>query len=209
MSEATHLNQLRKIGTIWTFDLNDPIPLLPAKIAIDFRRAGSDLSQALAEELHGVMVSEILERFKSGRRCYTAWVGAQLAACGWVSFLDEYVGELDVRLRLLPGEAYIWDCVTRPAMRGQHVYTSLLGFILARLQLDGLHRAWIGADIENVASQSGIHLAGFQPVADMVVRTDTRSARLQVQGRADAPKALVAAAHRLYLGDRDRVLLRT
>src|SRR3989304_5586640 len=79
-------------------------------------------------------------------------------------------GLLTLRLRLLPGEAYIWDCVTLPAFRQNYLYSALLVFILGELRSGKLCRVWIGADLEDVASQRGIARAGFKPVADLVVR---------------------------------------
>ena len=69
----------------------------------------------------------------------------------------------------MPGEAYIWDCATLPAYRRLRLYTALLVHIVEQLYAEGLCRVWIGADAENRASQSGMALAGFQPVADLVV----------------------------------------
>ena len=86
-------------------------------------------------------------RFETGRHCYTAWVAGVLAAYGWVSFEEEFIGELGLRLKLLPGEAYIWDCVTLPAYRQNHLYSALLGYMLDELRAGPLCRVWIGADL--------------------------------------------------------------
>ena len=36
---------------------------------------------------------------------------------GWVNFVEEHTGELNLRIQLLPGEGYLWDCATIPAFR--------------------------------------------------------------------------------------------
>ena len=57
------------------------------------------------------------QRLASGKRCYVAQVEGALAAYGWVSWHEEEIGEIGLRLHLMPGEAYIWDCATAPAYR--------------------------------------------------------------------------------------------
>jgi GNAT superfamily N-acetyltransferase len=151
--------------------------------------------------------AEILERFGSGRRCYAAWVAGQLAAYGWVSFDQEFIGELSLRLSLVPGEAYIWDCATLPAFRRRGLYSALLVHILGELRAEPLCRVWIGADAENVPSQRGMARAGFRPVADLVMSGASASRLMWVQGRPGVPPGLVAEARRAFLENRDQAWL--
>jgi ribosomal protein S18 acetylase RimI-like enzyme len=150
---------------------------------------------------------EILLRFETGRRCYAAWVEGQLAAYGWVSFDEEFIGELSLCLRLLPGEAYIWDCATLPAFRRRRLYSALLVHILGVLQAEPLCRVWIGADLDNEASQRGIARAGFRAVADLVMARASARRLVWVQGRTGVPAGLIAEARRAFLDDRDQVWL--
>jgi hypothetical protein len=124
-----------------------------------------------------------------------------------LSFEEEYIGELNLRLRLLSGEAYIWDCVTMPAFRQQRLYSGLLGYIVAELGAENLCRVWIGADLENLPSQRGIARAGFRPVADMVVARVLAMRLVWVQGRPGVPESLIAEARRAFLDNRDKVWL--
>jgi ribosomal protein S18 acetylase RimI-like enzyme len=114
------------------------------------------------------------------------------------------VGELDLTLTLLPGEAYIWDCVTLPDFRRQGLFTSLLTYINEDLRREGYERVWIGADRDNPGSQRGIDRAGFQRIADLgIAPGDSVPARdyivLPYEG---VSPALVAAARRVYLEKR-------
>ena len=124
-----------------------------------------------------------------------------------MSFNEEYVGELNLRLTLLPGEAYIWDCATLPAFRRNYLYGALLVYILGELRSENLCRVWIGADFDNVASQRGIARAGFQQVADLVVARVLALRSVWVQGRPNVPDGLVAEARRAFLNNRDKVWL--
>ncbi len=169
----------------------------------DPRRAGT----IWMLNLGGDTSREILKRFETGRRCYAAWVEDEIAAYGWVSFDEEFIGELKLRIKLLEGEAYIWDCVTLPAFRQRHLYSALLVHIIRELQAEGLCRVWIGSDLENIVSQRGIARAGFHHVADLVVERVLALRMVWVQGQPDVPDPLVAEARRAFLNDRDKVWL--
>lgn len=197
----------RKEGAIWVMDLNEPAPSVPPLIAAAFRQVGPECLPALADAVGAGADAEIMKRFSTGRRCYTAWVGSQLAAYGWVSFQEEYIGELNLWIHLQRGEAYIWDCVTLPAFRSQHLYSALLSYMLAELRMEPLHRVWIGANLDNQPSQKGIARAGFQAVADMVIARVLAMRLVWVAGRPDVPEDLVAEARRVFLDNRDKVWL--
>jgi len=194
-------------GTIWALNLDEPAPVITPLVAATFRQVGSESALAVGTALGGDTTGEVLRRFETGRRCYTVWVEGALAAYGWVSINEEYVGELNLRLWLLPGEAYIWDCATVPAFRRRHLYSGLLAHMVGELRAENLCRAWIGADLDNMASQLGIARAGFRHVADLVVEQVLPMRMAWVQGRPGIPDHLVAEARRVFLGNRDQIWL--
>jgi GNAT superfamily N-acetyltransferase len=198
-------NDPRHAGTIWMLNLDEPVPGVRPLIPAVFRRARPDLVPALVSAMEGVSSAGLLKRFKNGRRCYTAWVEEQIVAYGWVSFEDEHIGELNLRIKLLPGEVYIWDCATIPAFRRNHLYSALLGYIIEELRAEGLCRAWIGADLDNKPSQQGMARAGFHHVADLVVARVLAMRQVWVQGQPSVPEPIVAEARRAFLNDRDKI----
>ena len=200
-------NDPRPIGTIWVFDLDQDIALIKPTIDAAFSRVDSESIPQLSAAMDDNNSAGILKRFESGRRCHVAQVEGKLAAYGWVSLEEEFVGELSLHLTLLPGEAYIWDCVTLPAFRRNHLYSALLTYILTNLRVETLHRVWIGADLDNTPSQRGIARAGFQAVADLVLVQVAARQQIWVQGRPDVLESLVAEARRVYLNNRDKVWL--
>ncbi len=200
-------NDSRRAGTIWAMELDKTLPPIRPRLAATFRRLGPESISVLASALEGDMAAEVRKRFETGRRCYTAWVDGRLAAYGWVSFDEEFIGELSLRLRLLPGEAYIWDCATLPVYRQQGLFAALLVYIVSELQADPLCRVWIGANQENLASQRGIARAGFRRVADLVVARVLALRLVWVLGYPGVPGPVVAEARRAFLGDRDKVWL--
>jgi len=198
-------NDPRRAGTIWTLNLDEPVPVVTPLIPATFRRVGADLLPALVSAMDGVSSAGLLKRFENGRRCYAAWVENRIAAYGWVSFDDEHIGELNLRIRLLPGEVYIWDCATLHVFRRNHLYSALLSYLIGELAAEGLRRVWIGADMNNKPSQQGIARAGFHHVADLVVARVLAMRQVWVQGLPGVPEHVVSEARRAFLNDRDKV----
>jgi len=201
-------NDPRRRGTIWVLDLDKQMPSLLPRIHADFRRLTADLAPILATSTDSLPLAEITQRLKTGRQCYAAWVDDQMVAYGWVSFEYEDIGELNLRMKLLPGEAYIWDCATLPAFRGNLLYSALLVYILAQLRHQNICRVWIGADFDNVASQKGIARAGFHHVAVLAIERVLAMRQVWVTGLPGVPETMVAEARRAFLNDRDKVWLK-
>jgi GNAT superfamily N-acetyltransferase len=198
-------NDPRRAGTIWTLNMDEPVPVVKPLVPAAFRRAGPDLAPALVSAMDGVSSAGLIKRFENGRRCYIAQVEDQIASYGWVSLDDEHIGELNLRIKLLPGEVYIWDCATIPAFRRRHLYSALLGYIVAESRAEGLCRAWIGADMDNKPSQQGMARAGFHHVADLVVERVLAMRQVWVEGLPGVPEPIVAEARRAFLNDRDKI----
>jgi ribosomal protein S18 acetylase RimI-like enzyme len=181
-------------GTFWVMDLARSLASpSPARMAVQFREVGPEGAPELARAMGLARLEPLLQRFAAGRRCYAGYVegGAVLAVYGWVSFDREHIGELNLTLYLPRGTAYIWDCATLPAYRGQHLYPALLVYIAGVLREQGIERVWIGADADNEASNRGMARAGFVPVAD-VFSAPAGSTRLVLRGRSGVSAALLA-----------------
>jgi len=200
-------NDPRRAGTIWMLNLDDVIPIVTPHVHAEFRRITPDLVPALSAIRGYDASAEFLQRFKTGRQCYGAWIEGQLVAFGWVSYDDEHIGELNLRVKLLPGEVYVWDCATAPRFRGNGLYSALLSYTLSELRDQKICRVWIGADLDNVPSQKGIARAGFHHIADLVIERVLAMRQVWVTGLPDVPDAIVMEARRAFLNDRDKVWL--
>ncbi len=192
------------MGILWMLDLNGPLPAAPLpRLPAAFVHIGPQSAGELAEAMGLDDPAPVLQRLATGRQCYAGRVEGRLATYGWVSFGEEGIGELGLSIHLPEGEAYIWDCVTLPAYRGQRLYPALLAYIVRELQRAGVRRAWVGTDTDNIPSQIGVALAGFQPVLD-VVEVDShlqRSRRSESYGRPGIPEHIVEAARHALFGD--------
>jgi len=195
-------------GTFWTLDLDQPLPPGPVpRTPVVLMRAGPEVAQELARAMDLNSPALVLQRFDSGRHCYAGRIAGILVTYGWVTFDEEEIGELGLSIRLKAGEAYIWNCATLPAYRRQRLYSALLSHIIRELHLQGLHRLWIGADSDNLPSQSGMALAGFQPVGDVIISPGLTMRRVWLRGRPGVPEQLVMDLRHALFGEREEAML--
>jgi phospholipase/carboxylesterase len=195
-------------GTLWTLDLDQPLPVGPVlQVPVAFKRAGPEVAQELAQAMDLDDPAVVLQRFDNGRHCYIGRIEGTLVTYGWVTFDEEGIGELSLSIRLKAGEAYIWNCATLPEHRGQRLYPALLAHIVGELHHQGLHRVWIGTDTDNLLSQSGMALAGFQPIGDVVISRVLTMRRAWMRGRPGVPEQLVMDVRYALFGEREEVWL--
>lgn len=190
-------------GTLWALELDTPPPAPSPPTGATIGEVRPDGAAPLAAAMGLADPQVVRERFASGRRCFAVHVAGAIAAYGWVSEGMERIGELERTLRMLPGEAYIWDCATLPAFRRHGLYGALLHHIIAVLRDEGLHRLWIGASLDNAPSLRGFRSAGFRPVIRLAYLRVLGVRGLWLLRDATAPPALVTAARRALSGDRD------
>ena len=196
------------LGTLWVLDLGEPLLVGPMpRVAVIFQRVGPEAAPLLAQAMELDDPAKVLQRFTAGKRCYTGTVKGELATYGWVTFDEESIGELRLRIRLSPGEAYLWDCATLPEYRGLHLYPALLWYMINDLRSEGLQRIWIGADADNLPSQKGIVLCGFQPIIDIVLDRVLAIRMFWARECPGAPEQLVEDARRKLLGGRHEAWL--
>ena len=161
----------RHVGIFWLFKLDgltstSVFSVTPA-LPVTFRRIDLDSLSSLASVMHMEDQAPIIRRFERGKRCYAGFHGDEIVTYGWVTFDEESIGELGLTARMRKGECYIWDCATPPAHRGKRLYPALLAHILTTLAAEGIRRAWLGTDADNIPSQKGVALVGFQPIIDV------------------------------------------
>ena len=194
-------------GTFWALRSGStltPTPPLPAGLAFQ------ELSSADAENLAGspdqVVVEGVMQRFRTGRRCFALTADGQIATYGWVTCGVEQVGELERSFNLHDHEAYIWDCSTRPAWRRQGYYTLLLSQMIHLLQKEGVPLIWIGASRLNQPSVRGIAKAGFQQVLDLTYRRFFRLTLLWLHHPPVENRPLIGEAYRILLNKHERTI---
>lgn len=193
----------RRAGTIWMLNLDEPVPMVECLIITKFGRLTPELLSTMPSS--NLSNPETLRRLNAGKHCYTAIIDDRLAAYGWISLVEEHIGELNLRVNLLSGEVYIWDCETVLEFRGKHLYSALLSYMIRELRSQGFCRAWIGADLDNVVSQKGMARAGFHHVADLALERVLPIRQVWVEGLPNVPDGIVSEARRVFLNDRGKI----
>ncbi len=192
-------------GTFWMLDLGSTLPAgIVAQVPVTYRKAELAMAGELAQAMD-LDEQAVVQRFQAGRQCFAGWIEGRIATYGWVTFDEENIGELGLSIRLRAGEAYIWNCATLPAYRGQRLYPALLTYMVNELHHQGLKRIWIGTDTDNLASQTGIVLAGFRPVGDMFISRDVTMRRIWLRGRPGIPEQLIMNIRQAVMGEQDEV----
>jgi hypothetical protein len=174
-------------GNFYCWQRGDPLPLVepPAGLKIERAADASPLPRVLDFD-----PSEVEELRRDGHRLYVGRIQNRIVGHGWVATRTASIGELGVEMRLAVDERYLWGFVTIPDWRGRNVYPALLQAILSQEDAD---RFWIGHDVGNTASASGILKAGFVPVGTAYLGRDgvLRYARAGDDERARAAQALL------------------
>ena len=199
-------------GTLWAIDLEERSPpAVEPRTPATFREVSHQDLRVWASAMGLTDTEPLLRRLSDRRRCFAAWIGEGIAAYGWVSQEDEWIGEQERCIRISKQEAYIWDCVTLPDYRRQRLYSALLSHMLSVLKREGTQRVWIGTALKNKPSIKGFTNAGFRPVLDLLYM---RLFNLRVwwlqssvhHFRERAPEHIVKAAHRSLVRNDERIL---
>lgn len=194
----------RHVGIFWLLKLEElssssAFSVTPG-LPVIFRLVGPDAVRSLAQVMGMADHTPIMRRFERGKRCYAGLLADEIVTYGWVTFDEEDIGELGLKARLRSGEAYIWDCATPPAYRGKRLYPALLAHVLGVLAAEGISRAWLGTDADNIPSQKGVALVGFQPVLDVGFIHAQSGNSMWILQRPGVSEQDAIDAHRVLLG---------
>jgi hypothetical protein len=194
----------RHVGIFWLFKLEGPastsaFSVTPA-LPVTFQRIGADAIRSLSQVMGMADYTPIIRRFERDKRCYAGLLADDIVTYGWVTFDEEDIGELGLKARLRAGEAYIWDCGTPPAYRGKRLYPALLAHILGALAAEGISSAWLGTDADNIPSQKGVALVGFQPILDVGFMHSSTGNDMWMRQRPGVSEQDAMDAHRVLLG---------
>ncbi len=192
-------------GTLWALETGGGLPpMYPARVEVGFEEVEAGDIDDLAVAMNLPSSEAIRQRLQGNRRCFILKVGDRIATYGWVTYGVEVVGELERHFYLHDDEAYVWDCGTVPAWRGQRCYSAFLSQVIYRLHQEGVPRIWIGASRHNDPSIRGIVNAGFQRVIDLTYGRFYCLTLLWFQEAPTAPPPLVSAAYRILLNSQER-----
>jgi GNAT superfamily N-acetyltransferase len=155
-------------GLLWTWWKGDPLPSLPP--SPDFTFTVTNNIEALAT-LMEVPNTHVMHLLQEGHHPYLAYSKDLPVAVGWSASGRAQFGEGRVTFQVPPMNRYLHYFITLPSWRGQGIYPRLLQYIL-NSERNNNERFWIIHQLSNIASERGIHKAGFR-IASKVYFLDT------------------------------------
>jgi hypothetical protein len=132
----------------------------------------------------------VVARFGRGVRCFVVRSEGAIAAYGWVSRGEEWVGEIAAPIRVPAEDAYVWNCVTLAPHRRRGLFCLVLAGVTAALHEAGAGRLWIATLDAEPAGGRGARSAGFAPAASVTAVRIGGLRALHVSGEPAARRVL-------------------
>jgi hypothetical protein len=146
-------------------DLSAPMPEVECTLRVQIRLLGAGDTDALKRhrsDLDPARLAARLELLERGHACVAAWLDGEIVASVWIAFDEARVPEIDRRLRLAPGEVFLYDSYTSAPARG-HGIATVRAVWTARYLRDAGYRLAIGhVRPENRRAQGPPARAGYR-----------------------------------------------
>lgn len=104
------------------------------------------------------------ERLARGERCFVARDAGKVVSSRWIAERRAHVAYLDMWLDLDPGDVYLSETFTDPALRGHGVSGAAGTRLAAALAAEGCRRILAGVLSENHAGTRAYEKAGYRRV---------------------------------------------
>lgn len=114
-------------------DLRGPLPPLPPTAGLAWRPLERGQATSLVASSPTLSALEIRRRLGEGQECWVAWVGGTAVHWRWETRGEAYLPYLRRPIRPLPGDVWVVEVYTHPALRGRGLY--------ARGTVMAMHRA--------------------------------------------------------------------
>jgi len=162
---------------------------MPAGVAVIEETVDQVSEVASFMQLDAVLIAD---RFARGCRCFTARLGDEVVAYGWLATAAEWIGELELEIRPARGEAYIWNCATAPAHRRRGYFRAVVSGIVGQARQEGLRRLWIGT--LDIPPAKAVGQAGFVPAVHFTSVWLSGTRWLRVKRPSGVDRALLKSA---------------
>lgn len=143
---------------LYFFKMSNPIPHIAIKedIVLHFlKKRSPELSLVVSN-----VVSD--QRFSRGSVCSCLFHQNKIVSYCWLSFQEEWIGEIETTISLKMDEVYLFDAFTLPEYRGKNLFPFLLTNTITYLKTQGYCYALIFALSTNRVSIKAIQKAGFK-----------------------------------------------
>lgn len=151
-----------KVNVTYMYTNLNPQPIeVNAKVNLKIDRLSIKNISTLCQvrTLNEKKLAQFKKRFDRKDICYVAMVDNIIVNYSWVALNGKHYVEPERKsVDILPGDIWIYDCVTNKDYRGLNIYPAVLGFILRKYVNSNI---FIYTTKKNIASQKGISKAGF------------------------------------------------
>lgn len=158
---------------------------------LEFRAARAEDGPLYARGIGTDSAATFAARLTDATRCWLVLHEGRIAHATWTTTAAAWTREVGRFFCPPPGDGYIYESFTSPAVRGRGIYPLALRHILARLGAEGITRMWVGVEADNEPSIRAITKAGFEVAFEISYRR--RFGRLTL-GPPEGPLAPDCAA---------------
>lgn len=97
--------------------------------------------------------------------CFIAIEGESIVGYVWFNIgVEAYVSELERKIRLKPGEGYVYAAFVLPAFRRKGIFKCLMQEVLLAAKSRNLEKLYVVTLTANIPSQRAFRLVGFRPI---------------------------------------------
>lgn len=137
---------------------------------LEFRAATAADGPLYARDIGTDSAATFAARLTDATRCWLVLHEDRIAHATWTTTAGAWTREIGRFFRPPPGEGYIYESFTSPAVRGRGIYPLALRHIVARLGAEGITRLWVGVEADNEPSIRAITKAGFEVAFEISYR---------------------------------------
>lgn len=152
-SEETLIVLVRSTG-----EALEPSP--PSELSL--RRLGAPDAGLYARAIGTDSQATFRQRLSHTSGCYAVEHDGKILHASWVTTDCAWTRELRSHLCVGPGDAYVFESVTRADARGRGVYPFALRALCRALDGEGVDRLWVAVEAQNAPSLKAVAKAGFE-----------------------------------------------
>jgi hypothetical protein len=127
------------------------------------RQASAGDAERYASDIGTDSADTFVRRLSDTTRCYVVvGAGGIFLHATWITTRAAWTRELRAYFRPPPGDAYVFESFTRADARGKGAYPFALREICHELSVEGVSRAWVAVEVDNIPSLKAVAKGGFE-----------------------------------------------
>jgi len=147
--------------------LDDTHPKTEAKIEVAVRLIQNYDFHKIAKGFKKLEI-KAKERFEKGHMCIVADLRGELVHVMWIAFNEAYAGELERKLLISPGAAYMYDGYTVSEYRGLGIAPKVMAEAFVHLYRKGIRNVYACIRYNNFPSIRYVQKEGFRKIGAII-----------------------------------------